>query len=498
MHADSAPYMTIDEILNQFDISGSFYIRLVFWCASTWLADAVTVHSFGFLSTCAGIYLGWSGSEIGVSSSMIMVGEVIGALTWIISADSFGRRLPGIVSFAIFAIASWLSGIASNLVFYCTLRFFVGVGIGGSCVPLETLSEIVPSKSRGTVLALGPLVESCGAIFINIVASSMLSFDGQGEQWRTLAFAVAMFPTLAFIGLYTFFPESPRWYLAESKFDEAEHLIHSMAKMNGTILRPFTFKRHALLDGNQPRNYETSSNDDHDVRAELTSYDAISLANDFKEKTHPKKSLSAVNHFALLKELFNGDLRRKSIVLSLMWLTRGVCTVGGILFINRLHNIHNDSKVCQFDFQKIIFNGTSELIGGVVLIPIIDKFGRIPTILGFNVLAVLSLVVMLLNVSNDVHVVSQLTLMSSWIMRLSFFCSTGITCIISMESFRTRHRSTAFALVFLASRLGAIIGITIVANNYSNATVEGIFLFFVMVMAVSGLFLKETKDAAMD
>ena len=190
--------------------------------------------------------------------------------------------------------------------------------------------------------------------------------------------------------------------------------------------------------------------------------------------------------------LFNGELRDNSILLMFLWATKGACYYGGILFMDRLYEISTNS-VCDFQYSKIIINSTSELIGAVLLLPIIDNLGRVKTLMWTNVLGMLALALMLCNISPD------MILICAWFMRLSFSSSTATLIISTLEMYTTKYRITAFALFFFLSRVGTMLSMIAVADSsFSSQVIESFFLLFVVMQTVVLLYMKETKDAVLD
>ncbi|CAA9996793.1 unnamed protein product, partial [Nesidiocoris tenuis] len=57
------------------------------------------------------------------------------------------------------------------------------------------------------------------------------------RDWRQLALATSV-PFLTFFLYWWVLPESPRWLLARGRFDEAEKILKTMARVNGRSLPP--------------------------------------------------------------------------------------------------------------------------------------------------------------------------------------------------------------------------------------------------------------------
>ena len=493
-------HLTIDEVLNKFDWYGVFYLNLIFWCALTYMSDSLEINLLGYLSTCSAQDMLFSPSEKSSLTSIVFAGEFMGGIVWAISADVFGRRKSGIIAMVILTVASWLSGTSHSFVYLCILRFFVGFGIGGSGIPLNTLGEFLPMKIRGASLAVGQVVWALGAIATNALAWMVLS-EGTPGTWRTLTYWCSVMPTLSLIGVYFFVPESPRWLLEQKQYKKAEELMLNVANRNGNILQPFTFARQSLLK-------RAGSEDVDDDR----SLENISITSDVTP-AHPKSSLLAdfitntqlaiVQGSKRLEELvsrvsniLSGDMRDDTLVLMFMWLAKGGCYFGAVLYMDRIYHIgelSGGTSVCNFEYANILVSSTSELVGAIVVLFVVDKIGRVSSMLWTNTIGIVAIVVMMFAFS------TRITLICAWFMRLSFFANGVVLIASTLEMYTTKHRVTAFALFFLVNRVGAIASTLLVGNpEESDLFIQSMFLLFTLLQSFSIVFLKETKDRPID
>lgn len=220
---EDVPHVTIDEVLNQLTPTGGFYMLLLVWCGLTYMSESVEINLLGFLSTCAGQDLAFTSLQTASISSVVFAGEFSGAIVWAICADVLGRRKSGIAAMVILVGASWAAGLSPNFSCLFAARFFVGFGIGGACIPLNTLSEYLPQTYRGMSLTSGSALWALGAILTNAMAWAVLSTEKQGD-WRLLSYLCAALPTLALFGVYAHVPESPRWLLEQRDYAGAEEV----------------------------------------------------------------------------------------------------------------------------------------------------------------------------------------------------------------------------------------------------------------------------------
>lgn len=169
--------------------------------------------------------------EIAVSA--VLVGAILGALLAPHLSDALGRRITLIITALIFTLGAILTALSPNLGIFILWRIIVGVSIGiaASVVP-SYISEIAPSRWRGMMVTLYQL-----AITVGIAVSYWvdLAFAHAGMGWPPM-FAIAVVPSLIFLGGMLFNPETPRWLASRGRWAEAELVLaHITDEQNTTV-----------------------------------------------------------------------------------------------------------------------------------------------------------------------------------------------------------------------------------------------------------------------
>jgi sugar porter (SP) family MFS transporter len=162
-----------------------------------------------------------SASGIGIVVSAVTLGALVGALLSSGLTERFSRRGLIVVSAVVFIIGAILAAAAPTLFVLVVARFVIGLGIGvaSTIVPLY-IAEIVPVRSRGSMVALFQLAITAG-ILIAYLVNAAFADDG---EWRAV-FALACAPaTLLLFGMLLL-PESPRWLVARGRVDDAHHVL---------------------------------------------------------------------------------------------------------------------------------------------------------------------------------------------------------------------------------------------------------------------------------
>jgi sugar porter (SP) family MFS transporter len=162
-----------------------------------------------------------SASGIGLVVSAVTLGALVGALASSGLTERFSRRALIVVSAVVFILGAILAAASPTLGILVVARFVIGLGIGvaSTIVPLY-IAEIVPVKSRGSMVALFQLAITAGILLAYLINAA---FADDGE-WRAV-FALACAPaTLLLFGMLLL-PESPRWLVARGRVDEAHEVL---------------------------------------------------------------------------------------------------------------------------------------------------------------------------------------------------------------------------------------------------------------------------------
>ncbi|HEV7898249.1 MAG TPA: MFS transporter [Planosporangium sp.] len=166
-------------------------------------------------------------SQVGLTASVYLLGEVAGALVFGRLSDKLGRRNLFLVTLGIYLVFNGLSGFAWNLWSFLLLRFLAGTGIGGEYTAINSaIDELIPARYRGRVdiaingtYWMGALIGAASQLVLlnpNIVPKDL--------GWRMSLF-VGPIIGLAIWQLRKHVPESPRWLLTHGRAEEAERTV---------------------------------------------------------------------------------------------------------------------------------------------------------------------------------------------------------------------------------------------------------------------------------
>jgi SP family xylose:H+ symportor-like MFS transporter len=165
-----------------------------------------------------------SEQSIGWANSCALLGCLLGSILSGAAADRYGRKKLLILSAALFAVSSVLTGWAQTFAMFVTWRIAGGVAIGiASNVSPIYIAEVSPAEMRGRMVSLNQLTIVFGILAAQIVnwliarkvpdgaTAEMIRQSWNGQfGWRWMFTAVAV-PSVVFFAGALFIPESPRW-----------------------------------------------------------------------------------------------------------------------------------------------------------------------------------------------------------------------------------------------------------------------------------------------
>jgi MFS family permease len=209
-----------------------FHTLVVVALGITWVLDGLEVTLAGSVSGAlkASPRLHLTDTDVGLASSVYLVGAVAGALLFGWMTDRLGRRLLFFVTLGLYLVSAAATALSWNLVSFCVFRLLTGAGIGGEYSAVNsTIQEMIPARYRGrTDLAINGSFWIGGALG---AASSIVLLNpaiiNPEIGWR-LAFMIGSALGLVILLLRTWIPESPRWLVIHGREAEAERITDAI------------------------------------------------------------------------------------------------------------------------------------------------------------------------------------------------------------------------------------------------------------------------------
>ena len=151
--------------------------------------------------------------EHGLTISIALIGTVIGSLLGGIPSDKLGRKNTLYIIAVLYLVSSIGSAFSTNWYIFLAFRFAGGLGVGASSVTAPIyISEIAPAERRGRLVALFQFNVVFG-ILLSYLSNYLIGQIGS-EPWR-LMLGIQAIPSLLFLVLLKFIPESPRWLILQ-------------------------------------------------------------------------------------------------------------------------------------------------------------------------------------------------------------------------------------------------------------------------------------------
>jgi sugar porter (SP) family MFS transporter len=158
-----------------------------------------------------------------VISCLLLGAAVGGTITGRVS-DRIGRKPTLFLITGFFFVGGLLGALAPNVWVLIIARVIMGFGVGGSAAGVSVyLVEVAPSKRRGGIGALGQMMVVTGAFTAYIVGY----FLQPADAWRWMIGLSIVPAAVLLIGL-NFLPESPRWYMAKGRDEDARRTLERL------------------------------------------------------------------------------------------------------------------------------------------------------------------------------------------------------------------------------------------------------------------------------
>jgi MFS transporter, SP family, arabinose:H+ symporter len=214
------------------------------------------IYSICFVATLGGLMFGFdlgiitgvvpyiehqfslSGFSLGLVVAVFELGAMTGALVTGRVADKYGRKKTMIVCAILLSVTALGVAFAGGATFLALWRFAQGLCVGAASVlsPMY-IAEVAPAKIRGRLVSFNQL-----SIILGILMASVCNFyfgdnDLNSPNWRYM-FLSAVVPSVIFLILLFFIPESPRWLILQADNDtEADRIFLRINKGNESYSR---------------------------------------------------------------------------------------------------------------------------------------------------------------------------------------------------------------------------------------------------------------------
>ncbi|CAM8951218.1 unnamed protein product [Rhodiola kirilowii] len=363
MGGESPKPYTVDEALVHMG-SGNFQILVLVYAGMGWVSEAMEMMLLSFVGPAVQSEWGLSPSQESLITSVVFAGMLVGAYSWGILADKYGRRSGFLITAVVTSIAGFLSAFSPNYVSLIVVRCFVGVGLGGGPVLSSWFLEFIPAPNRGTWMVVFSVFWTVGTVLEASLAWLIMPTLG----WRWLL-ALSALPSSLLLIFYRIAPESPRYLCTQGRISEARAILEKVARMNNT----------ELPSGNLVSDHPAEQHD-HTSPSEGTHLispkhsGSVSLSNDD----------CMTEGISSILTLLSPKLMKTTILLWVVFFANAFSYYGLVLLTTELSTGRDhclpttlqSEKLRDIRYKDVFITSFAEFPGLLISAFTIDKFGR--------------------------------------------------------------------------------------------------------------------------
>lgn len=475
---------------------GLFHWLLLVVCGWANASDAVEILCVSFLLPTARCDLHLTSADMGLLTASIFLGMMVGGYVWGYLADRRGRRSILVISLAVNGIFGAVASLAPSFWLFLLLRFFSGVGVGGSIpVIFSYFSEFQPRLRRGAMISALATFWMAGNILAAGVAWLVIPRTSLNAHWGWLNFqswrlfvVLCSVPSLSSALIFRLFmPESPKFLMEAGHETEALFVFQKMFKLNNRCAtKPFPVPGLVIR-----------SRDD-EVKNRATSGSRCQQFNhQLKQALDP------------MKQLFVGPLASRSVVLLIIFFCISFGYYGLWMWfpelfkraedggspctnVSRVQNSENEScyPVKTAVYMEGFVTAASNLPGNIFTILLMDRIGG-------KILLSVSLVASSMSVF-IIYVVktkAQSLIMSCVFSGVSVISWNALD-VLGTELYPTQLRSSALGVFTGVGRVAAIMGNVVFGQLVDSNCAVPLLMVSALLLAggLAALRLPQTKQ----
>ncbi|KAK9078923.1 hypothetical protein SSX86_002982 [Deinandra increscens subsp. villosa] len=422
---------TLDEALSAIGF-GRFQFIVLAYSGLGWVAEAMEMMLLSFVGPAIGPEWGLSATQESYISTVAFAGMLVGAYSWGVISDNFGRKKGFLGALTITSLAGLMSAFAPNYISLLILRSFVGVGLGCGHVFTSWFLEFVPVPNRGAWMVVFSTFWTVGTIMEASLAWWIMPTYG----WRWL-FGISAIPSLFALLLYGLVPESPRYLCTQGRLAEARHILENGAALNQKKL---------------PVGLLVS---DHIKINEDESLESTMLLSSTRSKTSgSRRSSSSI--FMLLSP----TLIRTTLLLWFLYFANTFSYYGVILLTSQLSmpqsecdspTLHSENIKDPSVYVNGFITSLAELPGLGLAALILDRVGRK---ISMEIMFVAAFVLLLPLIVHQNEVMSTIFLFGA---RMFVSASFIVVCIYAPEVYPTNLRATGVGIATAIGKIGGMV-----------------------------------------
>jgi SP family xylose:H+ symportor-like MFS transporter len=152
--------------------------------------------------------------QLGFTVASALIGTVVGSLIAGWPSDRFGRKAVLLAVAVAYVVSSLGSAMAETWATFLAFRFLGGLAIGAASVITPVyIAEVSSTHVRGRLVALNQLNIVLGILLAFISNYLIAGVFPPDVSWRWM-FGIVTLPSVLFLAVSLFLPESPRWLVS--------------------------------------------------------------------------------------------------------------------------------------------------------------------------------------------------------------------------------------------------------------------------------------------
>ncbi|KAF7299816.1 MFS general substrate transporter [Mycena chlorophos] len=243
-HVEGDARTRLDKTIDRIGM-GNYQWTLLCLCGFGWMADNMWLQAVAIILPRVQAHYSVPDSQIGLLSSSMFAGMMLGAVGWGSCSDLLGRSAAFNATLFFTALFGILASFAYSFTSLCLLLFLLGSAVGGSMPTDGTLLlEHMPQHKLYLVTALS-FFFSLGSVLAAIVAlffvpsASCVSAPCDPDLnngWKHLLTALGLITLAMFLARIVLFRlhESPRFLVHAGRQEEALETLQLIARFNGS------------------------------------------------------------------------------------------------------------------------------------------------------------------------------------------------------------------------------------------------------------------------
>ncbi|XP_061190790.1 organic cation transporter protein-like [Saccostrea echinata] len=369
----------------------------------------------------------------GMSTTMAVIGQMIGAALIPALADKYGRLLISYTNFIALALCYIIAAGVPWFSAFVILRLLIGAFSEGALMTMATLAlEMFPAESRGFLLFVASI-----AFTFSITSISLVAYLLRNLSWRYTMLAAGIIGGHSFATRWIL-QESPRWLIVNGRYEEAKQWIKRASRWNkmdpSRILAKFDSELQSreqtmLVDENTELT-KPEVNGEHTGTVRFHSYKM-------------EEKLSVLDIFR------NKHMLLTSLILWVVWFVNSMTYYGLFLLSGTMSgNL----------YLNFFLNGIVEIPGIFIYWFTINRYGRRKTGALFHAIAGVSLILAaVLNFVGDTPVLKRLASAMIFIGKSMITGSFSTIFVYTPEMYPTNLRARSIGMGSAAGRIGGMV-----------------------------------------